>query len=149
MGNMTHIYAVVFTKFITVILQTFFILAKILRQFMAKGSNIWECNYIVIYRVSYKFSFALVCHLDKLVKNEILSSPMSHHFFLISYYLYHLLNLLWNKIWPFSDDCFFFNLFIKWFYESSFHEFQIFFFWSPHNRLLFENQIRYIQKMQK
>ena len=87
MGNMTHIYAVVFTKFITVILQTFYILAKILRQFMARGSNTWECNYIIIYRVSYKFSFAPVCHLDKLVeKNEILSSSMSHHFFLISYH---------------------------------------------------------------
>ena len=71
MGNMTHIYAVVFTKFITVILQTFFILAKILRQFMARGSNTWECNYIIIYRVSYKFSFAPVCHLDKLVEKKM------------------------------------------------------------------------------
>ena len=68
MGITTHIYAVVFSKFITVSLQTFYILAKILRQFMARGPNTWECNYIIIYRVSYKFSFAPVCHLDKLVE---------------------------------------------------------------------------------
>ena len=57
-------------------------------------------------------------------------------------------NLLWNKF-----DLFlmieFFGLFIRWFYESSFYESQVFFskcadsFDLLYNGLLFENQSRY------